>query len=113
MRALISAADPEIVEEWKWRGTPVWSHGGIICTGETYRSVVKLTFFRGAALQDPAGLFNASLDGNARRAIDIHEGEEVDARTFKALIAAAVALNVSGGRKPAKPAPASPTRRRS
>jgi hypothetical protein len=102
MRALIREADPEIVEEWKWRGTPVWSHDGGICTGESYKSVVKLTFFKGAALKDPAKLFNASLDGNVRRAIDIHEGEEIDANAFKALIRAAVALNSSGAKKPAK-----------
>jgi hypothetical protein len=106
MRKLIREADPDVVEEWKWAkatnpGTPVWSHGGIICTGESYKSVVKLTFFKGASLKDPARLFNSSLDGNARRAIDIHEGEEVDASAFKALIRAAVALNTSGGK--AKP----------
>jgi hypothetical protein len=95
MRKLIKEADPEVVEEWKWRGTPVWSHDGIICTGESYRSIVKLTFARGASLKDPAKLFNSSLDGNVRRAIDIHEGEEVDAGAFKALIRAAVALNTS------------------
>ncbi len=88
MRTLIKAADPDVVEEWKWRGTPVWSHDGIICTGESYKNVVKLTFAKGASLQDPARLFNASLDGNTRRAIDIHEGEEVDGPTFKALISA-------------------------
>jgi hypothetical protein len=98
MRKLIKEADPEVVEEWKWRkatspGTPVWAHDGGICTGETYKSVVKLTFFKGASLKDPAKLFNSSLDGNVRRAIDIHEGEEVDASAFKALIQAAVALN--------------------
>jgi hypothetical protein len=102
MRALIREADPEIVEEWKWRGTPVWSHDGGVCTGESYKSVVKLTFFKGASLQDPAKLFNASLDGNVRRAIDIHEGEEIDANAFKALIRAAVALNSSGAKKPAQ-----------
>ena len=101
MRQLIHDADPEVVEEWKWAkktnpGTPVWSHGGIICTGESYRTAVKLTFFKGASLDDPAGLFNSSLDGNARRAIDIHEGEEVDPAAFQALIRAAVALNTSG-----------------
>ena len=95
MRALIREADPEVVEEVKWRGVPVWSHGGIICTGETYKSVVKLTFMKGASLADPAGLFNASLEGNARRAIDIREGEVVDEDAFKALIEAAVALNAS------------------
>ncbi|WP_243336707.1 DUF1801 domain-containing protein [Anaeromyxobacter soli] len=99
LRALIREADPEVVEEWKWMGTPVWSHDGGICTGESYRSVVKLTFFKGASLKDPAGLFNSSLDGNTRRAIDLHEGEEVDAKAFKALIRAAVALNASGGKK--------------
>jgi hypothetical protein len=102
MRKLIKQADPEVVEEWKWKkatspGTPVWSHNGGICTGETYKSAVKLTFFKGASLKDPAKLFNASLEGNTRRAIDIHEGEEVDAEAFKALIRAAVALNTSGG----------------
>jgi hypothetical protein len=98
MRKLIKEADPDVVEEWKWMGTPVWSHDGIICTGESYKSIVKLTFAKGASLKDPAKLFNSSLDGNARRAIDIHEGEEVDAGAFKALIRAAVALNTSGGK---------------
>jgi hypothetical protein len=98
MRELIQAADPDVVEEWKWMGTPVWSHDGIICTGESYKSTVKLTFAKGASLQDPARLFNSSLDGNTRRAIDIHEGEEVDAGAFKALIRAAVAFNTSGGK---------------
>jgi len=93
MRKLIRDADPDVVEEWKWRGTPVWSHDGIICTGESYKQVVKLTFAKGASLQDPARLFNASLDGNVRRAIDIHEGEEVDGAAFKALVRQAVALN--------------------
>jgi len=93
MRTLIKEAAPDVVEEWKWMGTPVWSHGGIICTGESYKSVVKLTFAKGASLADPAGLFNSSLDGKVRRAIDIHEGEDVDADAFKALIRAAVALN--------------------
>src|SRR3954463_12463685 len=101
MRKLIKEADPEVVEEWKWRGTPIWSHDGIICTGESYKSIVKLTFSKGASLKDPAKLFNSSLDGNTRRAIDIHEGEKVDAGAFKALIRAAVALNTSGGK--AKP----------
>jgi len=105
MRTLIKEADPDVVEEVKWvkassPGTPVWSHDGIICTGEAYKAVVKLTFAKGAALEDPAGLFNASLDGNVRRAIDIHEGEEVDAGAFKALIRAAVALNTSAGKSP-------------
>lgn len=101
MRALIRAADPGVVEEWKWMGTPVWSHDGIICTGETYKSVVKLTFPKGASLEDPTGLFNASLEGNARRAIDIREGETVDAGAFRALVRAAVAFNAAGekGRK--------------
>jgi hypothetical protein len=101
MRELIRQADPDVVEEWKWAkrtnpGTPVWSHDGIICTGESYKSVVKLTFMKGASLNDPAKLFNSSLDGNARRAIDIHEGEEVDAGAFQALIQAAVDLNTGG-----------------
>jgi hypothetical protein len=99
MRKLIKEADPDVVEEWKWMGTPVWEHEGIICTGESYKSIVKLTFAKGASLKDPAGLFNSSLDGNTRRAIDIHEGEEVDASAFKALIRAAIALNTSGGKK--------------
>ena len=98
MRKLIKEADPDVVEEWKWMGTPVWSHDGIICTGESYKSIVKLTFAKGASLKDPARLFNSSLDGNVRRAIDIREGEEVDAGAFKALIRAAVALNASGGK---------------
>jgi hypothetical protein len=93
MRALVHEADPEVVEEWKWRGVPVWAHDGIVCTGETYRTHVKLTFAKGAALDDPAGLFNASLDGNTRRAIDIREGETVDPAAFRALVRAAVALN--------------------
>jgi hypothetical protein len=95
MRMLIRQADPDAVEEWKWRGVPVWSHAGIICTGETYKNVVKLTFARGAALDDPKGLFNSSLEGNTRRAIDISEGEAIDEEAFKALIRAAVALNLS------------------
>ena len=102
MRALIREADPDVVEEWKWMGTPVWAHDGGICTGESYKSIVKLTFFKGAALKDPAKLFNSSLDGNVRRAIDIHAGEEPDAKAFKALIRAAVTLNTSGGGKSAK-----------
>jgi len=93
VRGIIHEADPEIVEEWKWMGTPVWSHGGIVCTGETYKSVVKLTFARGAALEDPSGLFNSSLEGNVRRAIDIHEGEKVDKTALKKLVRAAVTLN--------------------
>lgn len=95
VRALIHEADPDVVEEWKWRGVPVWSHDGILCTGESYRATVKLTFARGAALDDPAGLFNASLAGNTRRAIDIREGETIDAGAFKALVRAAVALNAA------------------
>jgi len=102
MRALIREADPDVEEEWKWMGTPVWSHDGGICTGESYKSTVKLTFFKGASLKDPAKLFNSSLDGTVRRAIDIHEGEEVDANAFRALVRAAVALNAPGGKKPAK-----------
>jgi hypothetical protein len=98
VRALIKQADPEVVEEWKWRGVPVWSHDGMICTGETYKSIVKLTFAKGASLKDPAGLFNASLEGNARRAIDIHEGDEIDEDAFKTLIRAAAALNRSSAR---------------
>ena len=101
VRAIIHKADPEIVEEWKWMGTPVFSHGGIVCTGETYKNVVKMTFARGAALPDPSGLFNASLDGNVRRAIDIHEGDTVDEAALKDLIRAAVALNL----EKAKPKP--------
>ncbi len=100
VRKLIHEADPEIVEEWKWRGTPVWSHAGIVCTGETYQSVVKMTFARGAALKDPSGLFNSSLDGNVRRAIDIHEGVLIDEAALKELIRAAVALNVMGKNRP-------------
>jgi hypothetical protein len=100
VRGLIHAADPEIVEEWKWMGTPVFSHGGIVCTGETYKNVVKMTFAKGAALEDPSGLFNSSLDGNVRRAIDIHEGDTVDEPAFKDLIRAAVALNAKSKSKP-------------
>jgi hypothetical protein len=108
VREVIHDADPEIVEEWKWRkesspGTPVWSHGGIVCTGETYKSVVKMTFAKGAALKDPSGLFNSSLDGNVRRAIDIHEGDKVDTAALKGLIRAAVALNLTGKSKPKPP----------
>ena len=95
IRALIKQADPAAVEEWKWRGVPVWSHDGLICTGETYKNVVKMTFARGAALDDPSGLFNASLGGNTRRAIDFHEGEKIDAKALKALVRAAVALNAT------------------
>ena len=103
LRALIKEADPDVVEEWKWRkpsnpGVPVWSHQGMICTGETYTKVVKLTFFKGASLQDPSGLFNSSLEGNTRRAIDFHEGEEIDEKAFAALIQAAVSLNTSPSR---------------
>jgi len=99
VRKLIKEADPEITEEWKWRGTPVWSHGGGVCTGESYKQVVKLTFFKGASLKDPAALFNSSLDGNVRRAIDIHEGEAIDQTALKDLIRAAVLLNLSGKKK--------------
>jgi hypothetical protein len=102
MRRLIRDADPDVVEEWKWMGTPVWSHDGILCTGESYKSVVKLTFAKGASLKDAAGLFNSSLDGNVRRAIDIHEGEDVDGAAFQALIREAIALNSSGRKKAAK-----------
>ena len=114
VRAIIHAADPEIVEEWKWvkptnPGTPVWSHGGIVCTGETYKNVVKMTFAKGAALEDPSGLFNSSLEGNVRRAIDIHEGDKVDEAALKDLIRAAVALNLQGKSKP-KPRRASSKR---
>jgi hypothetical protein len=98
LRALIKEAAPEVVEEWKWRGVPVWYHGGLICTGETYKKVVKMTFAKGAALDDPSGLFNSSLDGNTRRAIDFHEGEKIDGEALKALIRAAVTLNVSRAR---------------
>ena len=100
IRKIIHEADPEIVEEWKWMGTPVFSHSGIVCTGETYKSVVKLTFAKGAALRDPSGLFNSSLDGNVRRAIDIHEGEKIDEAALKDLIGAAVALNLASKSKP-------------
>jgi len=98
VRALIKHADPEVVEEWKWRGVPVWCHYGLICTGETYKSAVKLTFAKGASLKDPSGLFNSSLEGNARRAIDFHEGDEIDEDAFKTLICAAAALNRSSAR---------------
>ena len=104
MRKLIKEEDPDVVEEWKWMGTPVWSHDGIICTGESYKSVVKLTFAKGASLKDPKRLFNSSLDGNVRRAIDIHEGEEIDASAFKALVREAIALNGSGKAKASKKA---------
>jgi hypothetical protein len=103
LRALIMQADPDMVEEWKWRGVPVWSHAGIVCTGETYKAVVKMTFAKGASLEDPSGLFNSSLEGNTRRAIDFHEGEEIDEDALKALIRAAVALNTSSAaRRPAR-----------
>jgi hypothetical protein len=104
MRKLIKEADPEVVEEWKWMGTPIWSHDGIICTGESYKNIVKLTFAKGAALKDPARLFNSSLEGNVRRAIDIHEGEQVDAAAFKALVRQAIALNSAPKPKRAKKA---------
>lgn len=103
MRKLIHEADAEIVEEWKWRGVPVWAHGGIVCTGETYKTIVKLTFAKGAALADPSGLFNSSLDGNVRRAIDIHEGETVNEAALQDLVRAAVALNLKGKSKPKPP----------
>jgi hypothetical protein len=103
VRTLIKQADPEVVEEWKWRGVPVWSHAGILCTGETYKSVVKMTFAKGASLEDPSGLFNSSLEGNTRRAIDFHEGDKIDQKALKALIRAAVALNTSSAaRRPGK-----------
>src|SRR5476649_2465821 len=104
MRRLIQETDPDVVEEWKWMGTPVWSHDGIICTGESYMKVVKLTFAKGASLEDPAPLFNSSLEGNVRRAIDIHEGDVIDEAAFKALVLQAVALNSSGKSKPSKKA---------
>jgi len=106
VRAIIHDADPEIIEEWKWMGTPVWSHAGIICTGETYKKIVKLTFAKGAALQDPSKLFNSSLEGNVRRAIDIHEGENLNEAAFRTLIREAVAVNLESKTKP-KPRPAS------
>jgi hypothetical protein len=99
LRAVVKEADPEVVEEWKWRGVPVWSHDGIICTGETYKNVVKMTFAKGASLKDPAGLFNSSLEGNTRRAIDFHEGEKVNEKALKALVRAAVALNESKAKR--------------
>jgi hypothetical protein len=99
LRSLVKEADPEVVEEWKWRGVPTWYHDGMLCTGETYKSVVKMTFAKGASLKDPSGLFNSSLDGNVRRAIDFHEGEKVNEKAFKALVRAAVALNVSQSKK--------------
>jgi hypothetical protein len=98
LRALIKQADPKVVEEWKWRGTPVWSHNGLVCTGETYKNVVKMTFLKGASLKDPSGLFNSSLEGSARRAIDFHEGDKVNEEALKALIRAAVSLNTSSAR---------------
>jgi hypothetical protein len=103
VREIVHQADPEIVEDWKWRGTPTWSHGGIVCTGETYKTAVKLTFAKGAALKDPSGLFNSSLDGNVRRAIDFHEGDKVDAAALKDLIRAAVELNLMRGTRKSKP----------
>jgi hypothetical protein len=104
LRTLIKEADPEVVEEWKWRGVPVWSHAGIICTGETYNNVVKMTFAKGAALEDPSRLFNSSLEGNTRRAIDFHEGDEIDERALKALVRAAVGLNIDRSQKRSKSA---------
>lgn len=100
IRALIKEADPDVVEEWKWRGVPTWYHAGIICTGETYKTIVKMTFAHGASLDDPAGLFNSSLDGNTRRAIDFHEGEKIDEKALKSLIRAAVAMNMSKAKAP-------------
>ena len=111
VRAIIHKADPDVVETWKWRGVPVWEHAGIICTGETYKAAVKLTFAKGAALDDPAGLFNASLEGNVRRAIDIHEGDRIDEKALIALIRAAVALNMSA--KAARPSPRGRTKTKS
>src|SRR5580693_220556 len=111
MRKLIKEADPDVVEEWKWMGTPIWSHDGILCTGESYKNVVKLTFSKGASLRDPARLFNSSLDGNARRAIDIHEGEEIDESAFKTLVRQAVALNSSGKSKPKSKARSKPSKK--
>jgi hypothetical protein len=111
VRGIVHKADPEIVEEWKWRGVPTWSHGGIVCTGETYKDMVKMTFAKGAALKDPAGLFNSSLEGNVRRAIDIHEGEKVDEAALTDLIRAAVALNFKGKSK-SKPKPSRPSTKR-
>ena len=111
LRAVIKNADPDVIEEWKWRGVPVWSHDGILCTGETYKAVVKMTFAKGASLDDPAGLFNSSLDGNMRRAIDFHEGDKVDARALKNLIRAAVACNQAKSKKKA-PARAVAARRK-
>ena len=104
MRVLIQKADPDVVEEWKWMGTPIWSHDGIICTGESYKNIVKLTFAKGACLDDPKGLFNSSLEGNMRRAIDIHEGEKVNEAAFKALVREAIALNTAAKAKPSKKA---------
>ena len=100
LRTLVKEADPEVVEEWKWRGVPVWSHDGLICTGETYKNVVKMTFAKGAALNDPSGLFNSSLDGNTRRAIDLHEGEKIDEEALKTLVRAAVTFNKSNKKSP-------------
>jgi hypothetical protein len=111
VRGILHKADPEIAEEWKWRGVPTWSHGGIVCTGETYKDKVKMTFAKGAALKDPAGLFNSSLEGNVRRAIDIHEGEKVDEAALTDLIRAAVALNLKGKSK-SKPKPSRPSSKR-
>ena len=113
VRAIIHEADPAIVEEWKWMGTPVWSHGGIVCTGETYKNIVKMTFAKGAALKDPSRLFNSSLEGNVRRAIDIHEGERIDEAALKDLIRAAVALNLEGKSKTVSRARSAARRRRS
>jgi len=111
VRAIIRQADPEIVEEWKWRGTPIWSHGGIVCTGETYKNVVKMTFAKGARLKDPSGLFNSSLEGNVRRAIDIHEGDQIDEAALRDLIRAAVGLNLMVRSKPKRRASSQRARR--
>ena len=105
LRAVVKEADPDVVEEWKWRGVPVWSHAGLICTGETYKNVVKMTFAKGAALEDPAGLFNSSLEGNTRRAIDFHEGETIDEAALRTLIRSAVTLNTSAKTKPGRAKP--------
>ena len=110
VRLLIKQADPEVVEEWKWRGVPVWSHAGMICTGETYKNVVKMTFAKGASLEDPSGLFNSSLEGNTRRAIDFHEGDKIDQTALKALIRAAVALNTSARARPKRGRSPAPSR---
>ena len=111
VRAIIHKADPEVVEEWKWMGTPVWSHGGIICTGETYKNVVKMTFAKGASLEDPSGLFNSSLDGKVRRAIDLHEGDKINEAALKDLIRAAVSFNLNQAKPKTKPQPPPPLKK--